>query len=169
MSELTVSYLNTFDSEPRILDLTVAERLGFTRPRTIRQLIERTKAELESYGFIAARCSAYRNRQFTEYWLNEAQALLVCVLSRTDNATEVRRAVIEVFTAWRRGQLAMSGQPAVLTRTQLHEINTQAWAIASEVARLAFQEHKTRLIKEALDRLAATRPLEILPDDKDPK
>jgi hypothetical protein len=73
MPELTISHLDAIDGEPRVLDLTVAERLGFVRPRTIRQLIERSRAELESYGPIAARCSAYRNRQFTEYWLNEAQ------------------------------------------------------------------------------------------------
>jgi len=168
MSELTVSHLDAFDGEPRVLDLTVAERLGFLRPRAIRQLIERSKAELESYGLIATRCGAYRNRQFTEYWLNEAQALLVCVLSRTEKAAEVRRALIELFTVWRRGQLAQSGQPAVLTRAQLHEINSQAWAIASEVAKVAFQEHKTRLVKEACDRLATMRPVEMLPHDKDP-
>ena len=127
MFELTVSNLNAFGGEPRILDLTVAERLDFVRPRAIRQLIERSKTELESYGFIATRYGAYRNRQFKEYWLNEAQSLLVCVISRTGKAAEVRRSLIEVFTAWRRGQLAPSGQPAVLTRAQLHEINSQAW------------------------------------------
>jgi hypothetical protein len=146
----------------------VAERLGFTRPRSIRPLIERNRAELESYGPIATRRSDYHKGLFDELWLNEAQALLVCLLSRTDKAAEVRRALFELFTAWRRGQLPQSGQPAVLTRAQLHEINSQAWALASEVARLAFQEHKTRLVKEARDRLAAMRPVEMLPDDKDP-
>ena len=66
MLELTVADLDAVDSEPRIFDLVLADRLGFARPRTIRQLIERSMAELESYGLIATRCSAYRNRQFTE-------------------------------------------------------------------------------------------------------
>ena len=81
----------------------------------------------------------------------------------------MRHALIDVFTAWRRGQQAQSRQPAVLTRAQLHEINSQAWAIASDLARLAFQEHKTRLIKEALDRLAAIRPVDMLSDNNNPK
>jgi len=169
MPELTLSHLDAIDGEPRILDLTVAERLGFTRPRTIRQLIERNRAELENYGPIAARRSAYHKGLFDEFWLNEGQSLLVCLFSRTDKAAEVRHALIDVFTAWRRGQLAQSSQPVVLTRAQLHEINSQAWAIASELARLAFQEHKSRLTKEALDRLAAMRPVDMLPDNNDPK
>jgi len=84
MPELTVSHLHAISREPRILDLTVAERLGFTRPRTIRQLIERSRAELEHYGPIAARRSAYHKGLFDEFWLNESQALLVCLFSRTN-------------------------------------------------------------------------------------
>jgi len=84
MPELTVSHLHAISREPRILDLTVAERLGFTRPRTIRQLIERSRAELEHCGPIAARRSAYHKGLFDEFWLNESQALLVCLFSRTN-------------------------------------------------------------------------------------
>ena len=151
------------------MDLTVAERLGFTRPRSIRRLIERNRAELESYGPIATRRSAYHKELFDEFWLNESQALLVCLLSRTDKAAEVRHALIGVFTAWRRGKLARVDEPGVLTRAQQHEIKSQAWAIASEVARLAYKEQKARLIREALDRLAATRPVDMLLDNNYPK
>ena len=66
MAELTTQHLDAIDGEPRILDLTLAERLGFTRLRTIRQLIERNRNERERYGVIAARYSDYQNRQFTE-------------------------------------------------------------------------------------------------------
>jgi hypothetical protein len=83
MAELTTQHVDAIDGEPRILDLTLAERLGFTRPRTIRQLIERNRSELERYGVIAARCSD-QNRQFIEYWLNESQVLLVFLFSRTE-------------------------------------------------------------------------------------
>lgn len=40
------------------------------------------------------------------YHLNEGQALVICALSRTAQAATIRRALIEVFMAWRRGQLA---------------------------------------------------------------
>ena len=66
MLELTVSDIDAVDGEPRIFDLVLAERLGFVRPRAVRQLIERSRTEMESYGLIATRCGAYRNRQYTE-------------------------------------------------------------------------------------------------------
>ena len=166
MSELTLNHLDAIDGEPRILDLMVAERLGFTRPRAVRQLIERSKTELESYGFIATRCGAYRNRQFTEYWLNEAQALLVCVLSRTEEAAKVRRSLIAVFTAWRRGQLASSERSADLTRAQRRAINSQAWALTREETRTLFQRHQVRLMQAARELLASGRPIEQLLNDQ---
>jgi hypothetical protein len=170
MADLTTQHLEAIDGEPRIFDLTLAEHLGFARPRTIRQLIERSMAELESYGLIAARCSAYHNRQFTEYWLNEAQALLVCLLSRTEKAAEVRRAVIAVFTAWRHGELGARRNPADLSKAQRKKLNLRAWAIASEEAQIAFQRHKARLIAEARELLAAGRPIDtLLGNNKNPE
>lgn len=112
---------------------------------------------MEGYGLIATRCGAYRNRQYTEYWLNETQAVLVCVLSRTERAAEVRRALIAVFTAWRRGQLAFDGLPGELTRAERKTINSRAYALASEEIRTAFQKHQARLIRGARDLLAAGR------------
>ena len=41
MTELTVRDLQDFGGEPRILDLVVAERLGFERPGDIGKLAER--------------------------------------------------------------------------------------------------------------------------------
>jgi hypothetical protein len=102
--------------------------------------------------------------------LNEAQALLVCLFSRTGKAAEVRRALIEVFTAWRRGQLAQSRQPADLSRAHRQALNLRAWALASEEAQMAFQRHKARLIQESRDLLAAGRSIETLLDnDKKPE
>ena len=167
MLELTVSDIDAVDGEPRIFDLVLAERLGFVRPRAVRQLIERSRTELESYGLIATRCGAYRNRQYTEYWLNETQALLVCVLSRTERAAEVRRVLIAVFTGWRRGQLASDGPPGDLTRAQRKAINLRAWALASEETRTAFQKHQARLLREARDLLASGRPIETLLENKE--
>ncbi|WP_085090269.1 hypothetical protein [Azospirillum oryzae] len=41
----------------------------------------------------------------TIYWLNEGQVLVICMLSRTPQAAQVRKEVIEVFMAYRRGLL----------------------------------------------------------------
>lgn len=95
------------DGEPRVLDLELAERLGFERPRNIRQLIERNLEELERYG----RCCTVQRRpeegghEVTEYWPNEQQALLVCIMSKTPRAADVRQEIIQVFTAYRHGRI----------------------------------------------------------------
>jgi hypothetical protein len=41
-------------TEPRFHDLRVAERLGFTRPRNIRKLIERNLPDLGGYGEVCS-------------------------------------------------------------------------------------------------------------------
>jgi len=113
---LTLSDLDTtITHEPRVRDLDLAERLGMADPHDIRRkIIETNRAELEAYGGVSGRrpeTSPKGGRPSTEYWLNEPQALLVCMFSRTERAAEVRRALIEVFTAWRRQQLVPSAGP----------------------------------------------------------
>ncbi len=57
MSDLfALSDLNAeFDNEPRIRDILIGERLGYERPRKIRELIEVNLAELEGYGLAPRR------------------------------------------------------------------------------------------------------------------
>jgi hypothetical protein len=108
---LSLSDLNTtVNHEPRVLDTLVAERLGFERPRAMRQLIDRNKVEFETYGSLATRRGKSRGQEFTEYFLNEPQALLACALSRTPKAAQVRKALIEVFMAYRSGRLTADGR-----------------------------------------------------------
>jgi len=102
----TIADLNTeIDAEPRILDVLLGERLGFARPRAIRQIIERNAAELSGYGVSATRRGAYRGKEFTEYFLNEPQALLICMWSNTAQAAAVRKMLIDVFMEYRRGKM----------------------------------------------------------------
>lgn len=113
LSDLTTD----FDGEPRIRDILIGERLGYDRPRDIRKNIEKNLAELESYGMCAklARVVERENRgtiEVQEYWPNEAQCLLICMFARTDAAAEVRKALIDVFMAWRRGQLPPANDDA---------------------------------------------------------
>jgi hypothetical protein len=95
---------HTVNHEPRILDIEIAASLGLARPRDIRDVIIKNKEELESLGSIAVTNRAYRGHPITEYWLNEAQALLICMFSRTPKAAAVRKQVIEVFMTYRAGQ-----------------------------------------------------------------
>lgn len=44
-------------------------------------------------------------RPATEYWLNEEQSYMVCILARTPRSRQVRILVIKVFAAWRKGEM----------------------------------------------------------------
>lgn len=102
LTTLPALVVSEIEGEPRVLDTALAEQLGFERPRAIRQLIERNEEELQAYGPLATRHGESRGQDFTSYYLNREQALLICILSKTPKAKEVRAEVIRVFTAWTR-------------------------------------------------------------------
>lgn len=93
------------EDEPRILDTDLAERLGFKRHYDIRETIARNLVELETYGALPVRHGQSRGQKFKAYYLNEGQALVICALSRTAKAAQVRKALIDVFMAYRAGKL----------------------------------------------------------------
>lgn len=98
--------LRLLDAEPRVQDLRLAEALAFRQVRDIRKLIDRNLEEVRAHGQVCAtmaQTSPEGGRPGTEYWLNEPQALLVCMFSRTERAAAVRAELIAVFMDWRRG------------------------------------------------------------------
>lgn len=92
---------------PLARDIDIGERLGLRRPRVLRELIERNRKELESFGAISPyrTAKAGPGRPEEGYLLNEEQALLVATLSSAPNAPAVRAMLIRTFVAWRRGHL----------------------------------------------------------------
>ena len=117
MRALTASDLTVMANEPRVRDLDLADRLGMANPHDIRRLIRKNQPELEMHGpFSTAsrmvRIGSGARRSVNEYWLNEPQAVLVCMFSRTPKAAEVRRQVVGVFLAWRHGELAPAAPAA---------------------------------------------------------
>ena len=107
-TQLTTADLHLMNGEPSVLDLRLAEALDFERTRDIRKLVDRNMIELQSHGEVCAtvaQTSPEGGRPATEYHLNEAQAVLICMFSRTDKAAEVRTEIIRVFLAYRRGEL----------------------------------------------------------------
>lgn len=105
-NRLTIADLNTeIDDEPRVHDILLGRRLGFSRPRAIRQIIERNAKELATYGLLATRCGKSRGQEFTEHYLNEGQSLLLCMFSKTKKAAAVRKMLIDVFMEYRRGRI----------------------------------------------------------------
>ena len=105
------------DEEPRMLDVDVAKRLGFKRPRDIRQIIERIWPEGQrpcvrvTVQRTQMPTGGTRETSVNAYWLTEAQVLKVCARSETPVAESILDAMIAVYIAARRGLLAPA-QPA---------------------------------------------------------
>lgn len=101
--------------EPTVRDVDLGTRLGMKRPDKIRQIIQRNMAEIESFGSLAQsvpNLGPAGGRPSVEFHLTEEQALCVCQLSRAPKAKDVRRMLIEVFTAYRRGHLVPDLTPS---------------------------------------------------------
>lgn len=143
LAPIGMADLNVVAGEPRILDLRIAERLGYDRPRVVRELIERNRVELESHSPLAVRHGKSRGQEFTEFWLNEGQTLVVCMLSRTSAAAAIRKEVIGVYMAFRRGQLApadpfecMANRQDVIRRTVAFHAETKSSDFRENLAHL---------------------------------
>lgn len=74
--------------------MDLAARLGMRRERVIRELIRTNMKEISDLGRLPAIPATSHDgsgaKQVNEYWLNEEQALLLCILSRTPAAKEAR-------------------------------------------------------------------------------
>ena len=105
---IPTNQLVILEDEPRVLDLDLARWLGFTAARQIRELIARNIEELTMHGGLSCRATnpgKQGGRPGKAYYLNEGQALVICALSRTSKAAQVRKALIDVFMAYRAGKL----------------------------------------------------------------
>lgn len=135
----------TSDDEPRILDITLAERLGYRRPRKIRDLIERLMKE-GKIGDVFSRPSVGRglfrgktqtSTTVTEYLLTEAQALKVSAKSETDPADALLDEMIQVFMLARRGMLASRASANDGLATVAAALSAELRVIKEQIASLA--------------------------------
>lgn len=99
------------EDEPTILDEELAIRLGFSRPRDIRKLVERMIADgiindSDIRATVARVPTGVSSIAVTQYRLTEIAALLVIGRSDTKLAHAITRQVVQLFIAIRRGQLA---------------------------------------------------------------
>lgn len=137
------------DFEPRIHDLELGRRIELSRPRDIRRVVKQwhdagclvdTRCEVRSQsGTLNPRmqCADSRTERVdsertgrgrgepahTEYYLGEADTLFIITKCKTSKATEITKQIIQVFIAWRRGQLAQpKTDPAIAQAlTAIHE------------------------------------------------
>jgi len=102
------------DDEPRILDVVLAERLGFSKPADIRKLVKRLEEQGKLPGVLRHRHVATsqmptggeRTYESLAYYLDEKNALRVIRRCETDKADDVMEEVITVYLAYRHGTLA---------------------------------------------------------------
>lgn len=100
------------DEQEKIRDVDLADKLGYTRSRDIRKLIERLMKEGKLPGVCQratvaryeSRPGVFQEREVTEYWLNEPQALKVIAKSSTPTADEILDQIITVFVYVRRNR-----------------------------------------------------------------
>ncbi len=92
------------DGEPRIRDIDLAVKLGYSRARDIRPVI-REAEKFNGFGIcgVSPRNSkGQRGRPEEEYWLTERQALFVTTRSGTEKAAEVTMLLVDAFIAVRK-------------------------------------------------------------------
>lgn len=98
------------EDEPTIEDVELATRLGFARPRKLRELVERMHREgilnhSDVRPTVARTSIGIAERDIHGYRLTESGALKVIAKSETPTANAILNQVIRVFIAYRRGQL----------------------------------------------------------------
>lgn len=127
MTNLTKNDLQVIKGEARISDIEIADELGFADKKHLHQLIKRNREELADYGAIflqtEEKIDRGRGRPEANYLLTEEQALLICMFARTPAARLARKKIIEVFQAYRKGDL--------------YSLAVEAQAIPKKVAKAA--------------------------------
>ena len=107
MTALARNDLSVIEGEARVTCRRLAEVLGYSRVDPLVRVIRNRIAELEDFGeilHIKVEKSG-RGRPKSNYFLNEHQAVAICMWAETAKAREARRQIVEVFVAWRRGDL----------------------------------------------------------------
>lgn len=100
--------LHTHNDEPMVGDIELAERLGYERPRKIRELInrmlDRGQLKPEWVCLRAGQTSEKGGRPANVCHLSEKAALKVIVKSETDKSDQITDEIIDVFIAARKGE-----------------------------------------------------------------
>ena len=154
--------LTPIGGEPRVFDLTLAERLGFEYPVDIRKLIKRNQAKLQRFGIIAtvAKIHDAAGRPASEFYLNQKQAVWVCMKSETDLAFDVQAEIVRVFDAYLNGDLQPTeslpsiSPPNRISADMNKRINRRAWRMAP----VACSEYRMRMMAIAQSSTVAFIP-----------
>jgi len=125
-------------NDDRILDTDLAEWLGYAKPAKIRDLINRHREQLETFGVIPTveiTSGELGGRPATANLLTDRQCLLVCTYAETANADQVRIALVTAFDHYRKNKLV----PAAAS-LEMSVLDTQARQIWVPLQRMVRQE-----------------------------
>lgn len=156
------------DSEPLVRDLDLAERLGYERPRTIRELIDRHVSagnlnDSDVRRTVRRTQIGIAERDVEEFWLTEAGALFVATKSETSMAIAITKELIAVYMAARRNELPAAGQPANDTRDADIERAKAITRIVELMSPAVSQESKDAALAHGLRLLTGQRAADVLP------
>jgi len=130
------SALTVIQGDARVSCRHLQEVLGFARIDVLHRLIKAHKDELSDFGPILhfEVEKSGRGRRAVSYYLNEHQATAVCLWAETPKARAARKLIVEVFTAWRKGQLpempAPQADPFEAMARRTGQVRDQLQAIA---------------------------------------
>jgi hypothetical protein len=157
---LTTADLRQLNGEPRVKDIRLGEILGFGKPINVRKLVRRHTKEIERHGENISILEKFDGQQSgpasNVYFLNEAQALVVCMHAQTKEAIEVRTQIIEVFLAYRHGKLSAT-MPA---KTPVKKNRAEPWELMEDRIR---QLEKMMGMQGKVDSPAYTRAVAYAP------
>ncbi len=144
--------LKDVNGEPRIRDLDLAIRLGFSDAHKIRNLIERHADALVALGVSAtvAETSPKGGRPGKAHYLNRKQAIFITAKSETPEATEITIEIIERFDAYERGAMA----PQFAIPQTLSEALRLAADQADTIEQQKAEIEATKPVVAAFDRIA---------------
>ena len=117
---LTRADLVTIEGEARVLDLRLADALGFKAPREIRRLIKRYLRQLGAVGTLchrATKSASGMGRPGFEYWLNRAQTGFVITRSETPRALAATLEILSIWEAYEAGELVPASSVALVPAT----------------------------------------------------
>lgn len=134
------SDLQVIEGDARVSCRRLAEVLGYTRIDSLHRLIRQRMGDLEDFGgvfcFTAKNPSPKGGRPITTYLLNEHQATALCLWAETPKARGARRLIVEVFTAWRRGEMPPPAPLRAAGEDRLEALARRIEAVAAQVAAL---------------------------------
>ena len=112
--------LTPIEGEPRVHDLQIAERLGFADRYMIRKLIKRNEAKLLKLGIVSTVETIHEGagRPTEEFYLNQKQAIFICMKSETDRAFDVQVEIVRVFDAYLNGDALPHTKPVASIREE---------------------------------------------------